>query len=75
MAAVHSVHADDAEMADPFDEVPRVSLPSLSAFYRILAEGEPVIITDAMDHWPAMQQWRTLADLLVRSLREEARSR
>lgn len=50
---------------DEFREVERVSAPSLTEFLRIVQAGAPVIITDAMNHWPARQTWKQLSDLLV----------
>ncbi|EGD76490.1 hypothetical protein PTSG_12613 [Salpingoeca rosetta] len=53
-----------SRVEDAFCEVPRVALPSLTAFQRIMDAGEPVIITGAMDHWPATKRWHCLDDLL-----------
>ncbi|KAK7478614.1 hypothetical protein BaRGS_00030146 [Batillaria attramentaria] len=38
----------------------RISLPSRHKFFNeYLARSRPVIITDAMDNWPAMSKWTT----------------
>ncbi|KAK7485424.1 hypothetical protein BaRGS_00023372 [Batillaria attramentaria] len=46
-----------------FRDIPRcerISLPSRHKFFNeYLARSRPVIITDAMDNWPAMSKWTT----------------
>lgn len=59
--AGHSVH----EGIEKFSDVPtceRVSLPSINRhtfFSEYLVRSKPVIITGAMDDWPAMSKWTT----------------
>jgi hypothetical protein len=43
--------------------VPRLSVPDLSLFRReYLLPGRPLVITDAIGHWPAFQRW-TIASI------------
>ncbi|XP_014678741.1 PREDICTED: lysine-specific demethylase 8-like [Priapulus caudatus] len=42
---------------DPARAVPRVSAPSLESFSRYLRSRRPVVITAAMQHWPATRRW------------------
>ncbi|KAK7471744.1 hypothetical protein BaRGS_00035626 [Batillaria attramentaria] len=48
---------------EKFRDIPRcerISLPSRHKFFNeYLARSRPVIITDAMDNWPAMSKWTT----------------
>ncbi|MFO0709063.1 MAG: cupin-like domain-containing protein [Sandaracinus sp.] len=50
-------HARWAAQPSP-TEVPRVAWPGLDAFYeRYWAPGTPVIFTDLVTKWPAMERW------------------
>ncbi|KAF9966606.1 hypothetical protein BGZ70_001815 [Mortierella alpina] len=61
---------------DPFPEIkhpiPRVQLPTMDAFQRHVhgqssfGEAAPLIITGAIDHWPAKERWTDL-DTLCRT--------
>jgi len=41
-------------------QVPERSVPSPLQFYRdYVAPNKPVLIKDAISHWPAIQRWNT----------------
>lgn len=52
-----STLAELAQLDQPF-EVERIPLPPLEVFIRTCyAQNRPVILTGAVDHWPALQRW------------------
>jgi len=45
--------------------IERYQMPSLEAFQRLVTADQPFVITEAIQHWPAMTKWTDLNYLLV----------
>ena len=55
--------------ADVPTSISRVELPSLQAFEeQFMKTGTPVIVVNAMSHWPAMTKWKDISYLKVHAL-------
>lgn len=44
---------------DPSKAIERIRCPSIEEFFtRYIQTKRPVILTECIDHWPAMKKWR-----------------